>query len=77
MFPVLFLGLCIIANALIDTGELLLTVIYHAIHTCSKLQRRLPDADVAEVAEAIVGVVDMPFGKRPFRVNIDPASEGR
>ncbi len=35
-----------------------------------------PDADVAAVAEAIVTVVDMPFGKRPFRVHIDPAQDG-
>ena len=34
------------------------------------------DADVAEVARAIVKVVDMPFGKRPFRVHIDPAQDG-
>lgn len=31
------------------------------------------DADVSEVAKAIVKVVDMPFGTRPFRVRIDPA----
>jgi hypothetical protein len=34
------------------------------------------DADVANVAKAIVQVVDMPFGKRPFRVHIDPAQDG-
>jgi NAD(P)-dependent dehydrogenase (short-subunit alcohol dehydrogenase family) len=34
------------------------------------------DADVADVARAIVNVVDMPFGKRPFRVHIDPAQDG-
>lgn len=34
------------------------------------------DADVNEVAKAIVRVVDMPFGKRPFRVHIDPAQDG-
>jgi len=34
------------------------------------------DADVAEVAKAIVKIVDMPFGKRPFRVHIDPAQDG-
>jgi NAD(P)-dependent dehydrogenase (short-subunit alcohol dehydrogenase family) len=34
------------------------------------------DADVADVAKAIVQVVDMPFGKRPFRVHIDPAQDG-
>jgi NAD(P)-dependent dehydrogenase (short-subunit alcohol dehydrogenase family) len=36
----------------------------------------VPDADVAEVAEAIVRVVGMPFGTRPFRVHIDPANDG-
>jgi NAD(P)-dependent dehydrogenase (short-subunit alcohol dehydrogenase family) len=46
-----------------------------------KVGRRLaelapPDADVAEVAAAIVDVVDTPHGKRPFRVHIDPADDG-
>jgi NAD(P)-dependent dehydrogenase (short-subunit alcohol dehydrogenase family) len=36
----------------------------------------VPDAEVAEVANAIVKVVDMPFGKRPFRVHVDPANDG-
>jgi NAD(P)-dependent dehydrogenase (short-subunit alcohol dehydrogenase family) len=35
-----------------------------------------PDADVASVADAIVQVVDAPFGRRPFRVHIDPAQDG-
>src|SRR6266852_4882030 len=35
-----------------------------------------PDADVSAVAEAVVHVVDLPFGKRPFRVHIDPANDG-
>jgi NAD(P)-dependent dehydrogenase (short-subunit alcohol dehydrogenase family) len=35
-----------------------------------------PDADVAAVADAIVKVVDMPFGKRPFRIHIDPVQDG-
>jgi NAD(P)-dependent dehydrogenase (short-subunit alcohol dehydrogenase family) len=35
-----------------------------------------PDADAALVADAIVGVVDAPFGKRPFRVHIDPTEDG-
>lgn len=35
-----------------------------------------PDADVAAVADAIVGVVGAPFGKRPFRVHIDPTQDG-
>jgi NAD(P)-dependent dehydrogenase (short-subunit alcohol dehydrogenase family) len=34
------------------------------------------DADVADVAAAIVTVVDMPHGTRPFRVHIDPADDG-
>ena len=34
------------------------------------------DADVGAVAQAIVDVVDMPFGKRPFRVHIDPSQDG-
>jgi len=34
------------------------------------------DADAGEVADAIVKVVDMPFGKRPFRVHIDPSQDG-
>ena len=36
----------------------------------------VPDADVAEVANAIVRVVDMPHGKRPFRVHVDLAHDG-
>lgn len=39
-------------------------------------KKRLPDADVAAVADAIVKVVDMPFGKRPFRTHVDPAQDG-
>lgn len=35
-----------------------------------------PDADVSAVADAIVNVVDLPFGKRPFRVHIDPTQDG-
>jgi len=34
------------------------------------------DADVFAVAEAIVKVVDAPFGRRPFRVHIDPSQDG-
>lgn len=34
------------------------------------------DADVEEVARAIVSVVGMPFGTRPFRIHIDPAQDG-
>lgn len=35
-----------------------------------------PDADAGQVAEEIVRVVDAPFGKRPFRVHIDPSQDG-
>lgn len=34
------------------------------------------DADPAEVARAVVRVVETPFGKRPFRVHIDPSQDG-
>jgi NAD(P)-dependent dehydrogenase (short-subunit alcohol dehydrogenase family) len=34
------------------------------------------DADVSAVADAIVQVVDTPFGKRPFRVHVDPTQDG-
>jgi hypothetical protein len=35
-----------------------------------------PDADVSAVADAIVKVVNTPFGKRPFRVHVDPTQDG-
>jgi NAD(P)-dependent dehydrogenase (short-subunit alcohol dehydrogenase family) len=35
-----------------------------------------PDADAGLVAEAIVGVVNAPFGKRRFRVFVDPTEDG-
>jgi NAD(P)-dependent dehydrogenase (short-subunit alcohol dehydrogenase family) len=35
-----------------------------------------PEADASSVADAIVNVVDAPFGKRPFRVHIDPTEDG-
>jgi hypothetical protein len=34
------------------------------------------DANVGAVAEAIVKVVDTPFGKRPFRAHINPTQDG-
>jgi NAD(P)-dependent dehydrogenase (short-subunit alcohol dehydrogenase family) len=34
------------------------------------------DADASVVAEAIVKIVDTPFGKRPFRVHVDPTQDG-
>jgi NAD(P)-dependent dehydrogenase (short-subunit alcohol dehydrogenase family) len=34
------------------------------------------DADAGEVAKAIAAVVDTGFGKRPFRVHIDPSQDG-
>jgi NAD(P)-dependent dehydrogenase (short-subunit alcohol dehydrogenase family) len=34
------------------------------------------DADASAVADAVVHVVDTPFGKQPFRVHIDPTQDG-
>ena len=34
------------------------------------------DADAATVADAIVEVIDLPFGSRPFRTHIDPSQDG-
>lgn len=34
------------------------------------------DADVADVAAAIVRVIGMPHGERPFRVHVDPSQDG-
>jgi len=36
----------------------------------------LEPADAGEVAKAIVKIVDTPFGKRPFRIHIDPSQDG-
>jgi len=35
-----------------------------------------PDADAAAVGDAIAKIVDTPFGKRPFRVHVDPTQDG-
>jgi NAD(P)-dependent dehydrogenase (short-subunit alcohol dehydrogenase family) len=35
-----------------------------------------PDADVSTVAAAIVKLVGLPFGQRPFRVHVDPSQDG-
>ena len=34
------------------------------------------DADPAEVARTVAAIVDAPYGRRPFRVVVDPASDG-
>ncbi|MDK1490657.1 SDR family oxidoreductase [Sinorhizobium sp. 7-81] len=34
------------------------------------------DADAGAVAAAIVGIVNMPFGTRPFRTHVDPSQDG-
>ncbi|HWW04678.1 SDR family oxidoreductase [Collimonas sp.] len=34
------------------------------------------DADAASVADAIVAVIGMPFGSRPFRTHVDPSQDG-
>lgn len=42
----------------------------------AKLAEIAPDdADPTEVARQIVRVVDLPKGRRPFRVHIDPADD--
>lgn len=42
-----------------------------------KLAGSVPeDVDVTSVADAIVAIVGAPYGRRPFRVHIDPASDG-
>ncbi|MET9077607.1 SDR family NAD(P)-dependent oxidoreductase [Streptomyces sp. NPDC004232] len=35
-----------------------------------------PDADVAEVARAVVRLVALPAGRRPLRTHVDPARDG-
>ena len=35
-----------------------------------------PGADVSAVSDAIVNIVNAPFGTRPFRVTVDPAQDG-
>lgn len=35
-----------------------------------------PPADAAQVAEAVVDVIARSHGRRPFRVHIDPSSDG-
>jgi NAD(P)-dependent dehydrogenase (short-subunit alcohol dehydrogenase family) len=35
-----------------------------------------PDAEASAVSYAIMKVVDTPFGRRPFRVHVDPAQDG-
>ena len=35
-----------------------------------------PDADPEAVAQAIARVVDAPFGRRPYRVHVDPSQDG-
>jgi NAD(P)-dependent dehydrogenase (short-subunit alcohol dehydrogenase family) len=35
-----------------------------------------PEADASLVADAIVEIVDTPYGKRPFRVHVDPSQDG-
>jgi NAD(P)-dependent dehydrogenase (short-subunit alcohol dehydrogenase family) len=42
-----------------------------------RLDALLPeDADAADIARAIVAVVNLPAGERPFRVHIDPSKDG-
>ncbi|NWA40256.1 SDR family oxidoreductase [Pseudomonas reactans] len=45
-----------------------------ALHGLAALEPA--DADVAEVAKAMVEIIDMPFGTRPLRRHIDPSEDG-
>lgn len=46
-------------------------------HVAAKLAEITPaDADVAVVADELARVVDLPKGKRPFRVHVDPSDDG-
>jgi NAD(P)-dependent dehydrogenase (short-subunit alcohol dehydrogenase family) len=48
-----------------------------AEHVGARLAALSPeDADVAQVAAAVVDVVGMPHGRRPFRVHVDPVNDG-
>ena len=48
-----------------------------ADHVKAALAGTVPDhADPADVARAVTDIVDAPFGQRPFRVVVDPASDG-
>ena len=49
----------------------------HAEAMLKALADTVPDdADPQSVAQAVADVVDAPFGQRPFRVVVDPASDG-
>src|SRR5258705_8868140 len=48
-----------------------------SLHDALPISSIVPaDAKVEGVADAIVKVVDAPFGKRPFRVHYDPTQDG-
>src|SRR5258705_10725271 len=48
-----------------------------SLHDALPISSIVPaDANVEGVADAIVKVVDVPFGKRPFRVHYDPTQDG-
>jgi pimeloyl-ACP methyl ester carboxylesterase len=50
-------------------------LLLHGFPSSSHMFRNLIPM-LADVAKAIVKIVDMPFGTRPFRVHIDPAQDG-
>jgi NAD(P)-dependent dehydrogenase (short-subunit alcohol dehydrogenase family) len=46
-------------------------------HVGQRLAELAPEgADVSQVADAVVAVVDTPHGSRPFRVHVDPVNDG-
>jgi len=60
----------------IDTALLEWTLPVVAFRQCTEWQKRYAAYSAALITEAIVRVVDMPRGKRPFRTHVDPAQDG-
>jgi len=56
------------------------TPLDNPIELCGKRRlwdfSRRPRGDPAAVAQAIVRAVDAPFGKRPYRLHVDPSQDG-
>ncbi|MET9555184.1 hypothetical protein [Streptomyces sp. NPDC006645] len=57
-------------------GALAARSLAHAGHTVYAPMRDTTGRNAARVADAIVEVVDAPYGTRPFRVHVDPANDG-
>ena len=46
------------------------------MHMGGQVECNYPYADVKDVAPAIVEIVGMPYGTRPFQRHIDPSEDG-